>query len=231
MQKVPENSPIVIEAITTGKALSRVLLQKYNNIHMLSPPEKKPQVKTDKRDAERIVKEDMRGYLRRCYIPSQYIEDLRSVVMQQIDLGEKIARVKCQVHSLLEKNMVQSEFEEFSDIFGVDGLSKLSQIVLPARQDMVAMAMYLEELSLYVKQHAQLETEIAKSHPWINAFTSVAIKSRIVMVPRDSRQRNTSALTLELSPVPTILASMCLITPVQSIETKVLKYALTCEVS
>lgn len=134
MQKVPDNSLIVIEASTTGKALSRVLLQKYNNIHMVSPPEKKPHVKTDKRDAERIVKEDMLGYLRRCYIPSQYIEDMRSVVMQQIDLGEKIARVKCQVHSLLEKNMVQSEFEEFSDMFGVDGLSKLSQIVLPARR-------------------------------------------------------------------------------------------------
>ena len=55
----------------------------------------------------------------------------------------------------------------------------------------VAMAMYLEELGLYVRQHAQLETEIAKmaegdedcqilmSHPGINAFTSVAIKSRV----------------------------------------------------
>lgn len=53
------------------------------------------------------------------------------------------------------------------------------------------MAMYFEELSLYVKQHVQLETEIAKmaerdedcrilmSHPGINAFTSAAIKSRV----------------------------------------------------
>jgi hypothetical protein len=116
---------------------------------------------------------------------------MRFLVGQQIDLGAKIAGVKCQIHSLLERNMVQSEFEEFSDMFGVEGMQKLSQIVLPARQDMVALAMYLEELSLYVRQHAQIETEVAKvaksdhdcqilmSHPGINAFTSVAIKSRV----------------------------------------------------
>jgi transposase len=191
MEKVPKDSLIIVEASTTGKTLSRILLQKYVEIHMVAPPERKPSVKTDKRDSERIVREDMLGYLRRCYIPSPYIEDMRFVVGQQMDLGEKISRVKCQVHSLLERNMLQSEFEGFSDIFSVEGLQKLSQIVLSSRQDNLAMAMYLEELALYTKQHAQIETQIARiaesdrdcqilmSHPGINAFTSVAIKSRV----------------------------------------------------
>jgi transposase len=129
IQKVPDNSLIVIETSTTGKALSLILLQKYNNIHMVSPPETKPQVKTDKSDAERIVKRTCLATSEGATSRRSTLENMHSVVMQQIDLGEKISRVKRQVHSLLEKNMVQSEFEEFSDMFGVDGLSNPSQIV------------------------------------------------------------------------------------------------------
>jgi transposase len=63
MQKVPRDSVIVIEASTTGKTLTRILGEGgYGNIHMVAPPEKKPFVKTDKRDSERIVKEDRLGY-------------------------------------------------------------------------------------------------------------------------------------------------------------------------
>jgi hypothetical protein len=39
------------------------------------------------------VIEDMLNYLRRCYIPSQYIENIRFVVTQQIQIGRRIARV------------------------------------------------------------------------------------------------------------------------------------------
>jgi transposase len=189
MDKIPERSILVIESSTTGKTLSSMLSARHE-VHMVAPPERKPSIKTDKRDAERIVKEDMLGYLRRCYTPSQYIEGMRFTVSQQIQMAEKIVRVKDQIHALLERNMLQSEFAEFSDLFGVQGLEKLSQTALP-RQDAIALAMYLEELKLYIQQHQQLETEIAKiaeadqdcmllmSHPGIASFTAVAIKSRI----------------------------------------------------
>ncbi len=49
MQKVPEGSTVVIESSTTGKVISRMLLGRYN-VHMIAPPERKPAVKTDKRD-------------------------------------------------------------------------------------------------------------------------------------------------------------------------------------
>ncbi len=188
-RRIPERSVLVIESSTTGKVLSRMLSGRYE-VHMVAPPEKKSSVKTDKRDSERIVKEDMLGYVRRCYIPSQYIEEMRFLVTRQMELGEKISRVKCQVHALLERNMVQSEFEDLSDIFGVGGLERLSSLQLPT-QDMEALAMYLEELRLYGGQHAQLETEVARmaesdedcrhlmSHPGIGPFVAVAIKSRV----------------------------------------------------
>jgi transposase len=123
-------------------------------------------------------------------IPSQYIEEMRFLVTRQIELGEKISCVKCQVHAPLERNMVQSEFEDVSDIFGVGGLERLSSLQLP-RQDMEALAMCLEELRLYSAQHARLETEVARvaesdedcrhlmTHPGIGPFVAVAIKSKV----------------------------------------------------
>jgi hypothetical protein len=40
-----------------------MLLEKYE-VHMVAPPERKRSIKTDRRDAERIVREDMLQYLR-----------------------------------------------------------------------------------------------------------------------------------------------------------------------
>ena len=193
LAKIPDKSVFVIESSTTGKAVTRMISSFASNqhvIHMVAPPEKKASVKTDKRDCERIVKEDALGYLRRCYVPSQYIEDMRFLVTQQIEIGAKISRVKNQIQALLERNMVQSEFSEFSDVFSNGGLQKLGEIELP-KQDRLALALHLSELKFYATQHTEVETEIAKmaasdedcqllfSHPGINAFTAVAIKARI----------------------------------------------------
>ena len=194
LAKIPDKSVFVIESSTTGKAVTRMISSFASNqhvIHMVAPPEKKASVKTDKRDCERIVKEDALGYLRRCYVPSQYIEDMRFLVTQQIEIGAKISRVKNQIcRPLLERNMVQSEFSEFSDVFSNGGLQKLGEIELP-KQDRLALALHLSELKFYATQHTEVETEIAKmaasdedcqllfSHPGINAFTAVAIKARI----------------------------------------------------
>jgi transposase len=188
MEKVPEGSTVVIESSTTGKAISRLLSDRYD-VHMISPPERKPAIKTDKRDAERIVKEDMLGYVRRSYIPSQQVEELRLIVAKQMEIGGKISAVKNQIHALLERNLLQSEFDDLSDIFGVEGLERLSSVELPT-QEKLTLAMYLEELQLYTSQHKQVETEIAKiaeadsdcqnlmSHPGIGSFVAVAIKAR-----------------------------------------------------
>ena len=165
-----------------------ILSGKYE-VHMISPQERKPAIKTDKRDAERIVKEDMLGYVRRSYIPSQRVEELRLIVSKQMEIGGKISAVKNQIHALLERNLLQSEFEDLSDIFGVEGLERLSSAELQ-KQEKLTLAMYLEELMLHTSQHKQIETEIAKiaeadadcqnlmSHPGIGSFVAVSIKAR-----------------------------------------------------
>jgi len=112
------------------------------------------------------------------------------MVTKQMEIGQKISRVKDQVHALIERNMLQSEFSDLSDIFSVKGLERLSSLTLP-REEAVALAMYLEELKLYTKQHRQMESEIANaaisdedcqllmSIPGVASFTSVTLKARI----------------------------------------------------
>jgi len=193
MEKVHGKATVVIEASTTGKVLSRMLLEKYE-IHMVASPERRRPIKTDRRDAERIVREDMLQYLRRCYIPSAYIEELRFLILQQMQIGRKIGRVKNQIHALLERSMVH-DLDGVSDIFGVEGLRRIGGVQLPA-PDISALGRYLEELKLLVVHHKELESQLARiaqsdedalllmSIPGIDFFTALAIKSRIGEVGR-----------------------------------------------
>ncbi|MCL4343621.1 MAG: IS110 family transposase [Thaumarchaeota archaeon] len=56
MERVPEGSTVVIEASTTGKVMLRMLSAKYT-VHMITSSGKKSQVKTDKKDSTKMVKE------------------------------------------------------------------------------------------------------------------------------------------------------------------------------
>lgn len=187
-EKVPEGSTLVIEASTTGKVITKLLSNRYD-VHMVAPPERKPSVKTDRRDAIKIAKEDMLGYLRRVYVPDETTESMRSLVMQQIQIGRKISRVKNQIHALLEKNMIH-DLDDLSDPFGVEGLRRISHLRLN-EDDTCSLRTELEELKLHLVHHEQFETKLAKivqsdqdvrllmTIPGMNAFTAVAVKSRI----------------------------------------------------
>lgn len=237
--RVSEGSVIVIESSTTGKVLSKLLSERYE-VHMVAPPETKPSVKTNKRDAEKIAKEDMLGYTRRCYIPSKYVEEMRSLAARQMRIGEKISGVKSQIHSLLESNMVQSNFDDLSDIFGVEGLERIASLRLPD-QEMVELGMHLQELNLYVQQHAQVESEVSRmaeadedcrilmSHPGLAPFTSLAIKARIGDVSRFPTKRHLSSYA---GLVPRADDSGDKVSKHRHVKhgDDVLKYALTCAV-
>lgn len=239
MERIHGKATVVIEASTTGKALSRMLLEKYE-VHMVAPPERKRSVKTDRRDAERIVREDALQYLRRCYVPSTYVEMLRSIVMQQIQVGRKISRVKCQVHALLDRNMIHN-LDRFSDIFGVQGLKTLAELTLPTL-DTNALGRYLEELKLHVAHHRQLETELAKiaesdedaqllmSIPGIDFFTALAIKSRVGEIERFPTKKH---LCSYAGVVPQASNSGEYVSSHNRVKhgDMVLKYALTCAVA
>lgn len=237
--RVPEGSIIVIESSTTGKVLSRILSERYQ-VHMIAPPERKPAIKTDVRDAEKMVREDMLGYTRRCYVPPKEIEEMRSLVARQMRIGERISGVKSQVHALIERNMLQSRFEDVSDIFGVEGLERIANLELP-EQDTTELAMLLQELNLHVQQHAQVETEVARiaqsdadcvilmSHPGIAPFTALAIKARVGDVSRFTTKRHLSSCAGLVPRADNSGGRVSEHRPVKRGD-PVLKYAFTCAV-
>jgi hypothetical protein len=128
--------------------------------------------------------------VKQSYIPSQRIEEPRLIVGKQMEIAVKVSAVKNQIHALLERNLLQSEFDDLSDIFGAEGLQRLGSLELPPHEKLT-LAMYLEELRLYTSQHRQIEAEVARiaeadedcknlmSHPGIGAFVAVAIKARV----------------------------------------------------
>jgi len=238
MDRIPSQATVVIEASTTGKVISRMLADKYE-IHMVAPPERKRPIKTDRRDAERIVREDMLQYLRRCYIPSASIEKTRFLILQQIQVGRKIGRVKNQVHTLLERNMIH-DLDGFSDIFGVQGLRRMVEVELSSG-DKAALARYLEELKLLTAHHRQLETELARiaesdgdalllmSIPGIDFFTALAIKSRIGEIGRFPSKKHLCSYS---AVVPSASNSGDYISSHNRVKhgDMILKYAFTCAV-
>ncbi len=133
----------------------------------------------------------MLGYSRRCYIPSEYIEELRFHIFQMIQTGKKIARVKNQMHSVLERNMVH-DLDDLSDPFGKEGLDRLASSIMGLpEQDMQTLRRHLEELALHARNHRELEIQLAKmvvddsdikllmTIPGMNLFTASATKARI----------------------------------------------------
>nr|CCC55516.1 transposon [uncultured archaeon] len=146
MKNVPEGSTVVIEAGTTGKTLSRMLSEKYV-VHMIAPL-RRPEIKTDERDSINIVKEDALGYVSRCYIPSPYVEGLRFLSSNMIETGQKAAMVKNQIHALIEKNMLQSEFEDIADMFGFEGLERLAKLPHDQKVEALCKAVIWNTISL-----------------------------------------------------------------------------------
>jgi transposase len=159
--------------------------------------------------------------------------------MQQIQIGRKIGRVKNQIHGLLERNMIH-DLDEFSDIFGVQGLRRIVEIELPSL-DRIALARYLEELTLHVAHHKQLETELAKiaesdedalalmTIPGIDFFTALAMKSRIGDIGRFPTKKHLCSYG---AVVPGASNSGEYISTHNHVKhgDMVLKYALTCAV-
>lgn len=137
--------------------------------------------------------------------------------------------------------MVQDEFSELSDLFGAEGLSRLSKVELTSTNDVVELAMLLQELKLYGSQHRQLEIEIAKiansdmdcqllmSHPGIGSFNAVAIKARIGDAMRFPSKRH---LCSYAGVVPKAKNSGEYVSEHAHVKhgDTVLKYALTCAV-
>ena len=188
------NMPVVLEASTTGKAVASLLIAEGRELHMAAPNMvamiAKAQVKTDKRDAETLAHLYRSGFLPECYVPPPDIEMLRLIVRQRRDIGYKLSLVKNQIHSLVSRNLLDTEMAGISDWFGVRGLRRLGALPLP-NYEMHNLFLYLSQVKSLVSMEEQLQSQLAliakdredarllMTIPGIHYFTALGIVAEI----------------------------------------------------
>ena len=117
---------IVIESSTSGKYLCKELLKLNYKIHLINPA-KVPEIsnnykKTDKEDSLKLAELFRLNALSEIYIPSDEIENIRSLVRYRHSLGEEITFKKNKVHALLTSYGI---IIKATDPFGKKGLREI----------------------------------------------------------------------------------------------------------
>ena len=96
---------IVIESFISGKYLSKELSILSYKIHLIDPS-KVPEIannykKTDKEDSFQLADAFRKVGMKEIYIPSEEIDNIRSLVRYRHSLGEEITLKKNKIHALL----------------------------------------------------------------------------------------------------------------------------------
>jgi transposase len=193
---IPHSVPIVLEASTAGKATASVLKGFGCELHMAAPNRiPKPAVKTDKRDSIRLAHLFQSGSMPECYVPPPEIEHLRLLTRNRRDLACKVTLVKNQVHSVVTRNLLDSELKGATDWFGASGLRKLVRLPFPP-EERAHLARYLEQLELLAHQEDSMQSELAQvardrseirllmTIPGVGFYTAVGILAEIGEISR-----------------------------------------------
>ena len=117
---------IVIESSTSGKYLCKELLKLNYKIHLINTF-KVPEIynnykKTDKEDSFQLANVFRNGGMKEIYIPSEEIENIRSLIRCRHSLGEEITLKKNKVHALLTSYGI---IIKATDPFGKKGLKEI----------------------------------------------------------------------------------------------------------
>ena len=193
------NIPVVLEASTTGKAVTYLLISEGRELHMAAPNKvamiAKAEVKTDGWDAETLAQLYRSGFLPECYIPPPDIEMLRLIVRQRMDIGHKLALVKNQIHALVSRNLLDNEMNGISDWFGVAGLRRLNALPLPDYEKQ-NLFLYFSQVKSLVTMEEQLQSQLAliakdrddagllMTIPGIGYYTALGIVAEIGSIGR-----------------------------------------------
>ena len=121
-----KNHDIVIESSTSGKYLCKELLKLNYKIHLINPS-KVPEIynnykKTDKEDSFQLADVFRKGGMKEIYIPSEEIENIRSLVRYRHSLGEELTLKKNKIHALLTSYGI---IIKATDPFGKKGLKEI----------------------------------------------------------------------------------------------------------
>ena len=189
---------VVIESYTSGQYLSKELSILGYKIHLIDPS-KVPEIsnnyrKTDKEDSFQLADVFRKGEMKEIYIPSEEIENIRSLVRYRHSLGEEITLKKNKVHALLTSYGI---IIKATDPFGKKGLREIESDYNNLNySDRIVLRSLLSDISSIKEREKEIETEISSKAnnsdhikllmtiPGINFYTAAGILSEIGTINR-----------------------------------------------
>ena len=119
---------IALEQSTSGKYVARLLRDRGFSVHIADPVKlaliyNSPK-KSDKEDSYKLAKLLRMGELPEVYLPSQYSDDLKSLVRYRKSLGEEVTMIKSRIHALLTMYGISIDA---TDIFGRKGIREIEE--------------------------------------------------------------------------------------------------------
>jgi transposase len=199
-QTLDPEDHVVLEATTNTYAIVQVLQQHVGRVVVSNPLQTRAiadaKIKTDKVDAEVLVRLLSSGWLPEVWVPDAETQALRQQVAHRTGLVRHHTRLKNRVHSVLIRNLVPHCPR--SDLFGRGGRQWLMQQALPQlpRHEQAIVTATLRELDAVNEELTELERTLAAvalaqpavrrlmTIPGIDAVTALAILAAIGDVRR-----------------------------------------------
>ncbi len=109
-----EKPKIALEVSSSGKYVTRLLIDMGFPVHMANPIELalifKSAKKNDRGDSYKLAKLLMLGELLEVHLPSREADALRSITRYRRSIGEEITLIKNRVHALLTRRGIRIPF-------------------------------------------------------------------------------------------------------------------------
>ena len=189
---------IALEVSTSGKYVARTLRDMGFSVHPADPVKLalifNTAKKNDREDSYKLAKLLRLGELPEVHLPSQFADDLRSIVRYRKSLGEEITMIKNRVHAMLTKHGISIHA---TDIFGRRGLREIeSRSHKLSTAEKMVMGDLLSRVSDLIERERGLEDQIAAmvsgnddarllmTIPGINVYSAACIISEIDGVSR-----------------------------------------------
>jgi transposase len=191
---------VVLEATVNTYAIVQLLRQHAGRVVVSNPVQTRAiadaKIKTDKVDAEVLVRLLAGGWLPEVWVPDAKTQALRQQVAHRADLVQQQTRLKNRIQSVLHRNLVPGCPR--SDLFGKAGRAWLMQHALPQlpTHEQAMIHATLRELAVVQGERGQAERTLAEialaqpavrrlmTIPGIDAVTALAVLAAIGDVHR-----------------------------------------------
>ena len=189
---------IALEQSTSGKYVARLLRDKGFSVHIADPVKlaliyNSPK-KSDREDSYKLAKLLRLGELPEVHLPSEYSDDLRSLVRYRKSLGEEVTMIKNRIHALLTIHGIRIDA---TDIFGRRGMREIEKSFPKLKEnERIVMEDMLKRLSDLFDREREMENKIAlavkddqrikllMTIPGINVYSAAVIISEIDDISR-----------------------------------------------